>query len=120
LDGGAGNDFIKGGAGDDTIDVGQGNDRVFYTDASDGKDVILSFDGNATGGQDYLDISDFLQNLGIDNEDRAARVGVVDNGASVEVWLDYDGDKTLDSAIATINTTDTVTVGEDIVLIPAF
>jgi len=115
LVGGAGNDHMTGGKGDDTLDTSSGNDTVLYNSAADGFDVILGFDGNATGGQDTLNLNDYFEALGVNNlADRAARVGLADNGATVDVWIDTDGDDALDVKIAEIHTIDVVKVGEDI------
>jgi Ca2+-binding RTX toxin-like protein len=116
LIGGSGNDELRGQSGDDTLDVGSGNDMVFYLSAVDGHDVILGFDGNAVGGQDHLDLDTYLDKLGIDPEDRADHVGLVDSGASVEVWMDIDADGALDFAIATLQTKDAVTLGQDVII----
>jgi Ca2+-binding RTX toxin-like protein len=56
IDGGGGNDTVTGGAGDDRINVNAGNDTVLYTSKLDGQDVIDNFDGNASGGQDALNL----------------------------------------------------------------
>jgi Ca2+-binding RTX toxin-like protein len=116
LDGGIGNDSVTGGAGDDTITVISGNDTVFYTDVVDGKDVINGFDGNATGGQDALNLDALFEILGVVDGGRAARVDLTDKGASVEVRVDTDGDSTFDLFVATINTADAVTIGEDVIV----
>jgi Ca2+-binding RTX toxin-like protein len=67
LSGGIGNDFIDGGAGNDTVTGGAGNDMMVASNGNDvflfaagfGTDRIISFDANAAGGQDRLDISAF-------------------------------------------------------------
>ncbi|GAB2174678.1 calcium-binding protein [Dongia sp. agr-C8] len=114
LIGGDGDDWMRGEAGNDTIDTSAGNDVVSYTSKLDGFDIILGFDGDATGGQDYLDLNVYFEALGVDLEDRAGRVGLVDNGAVVDVWIDTDGNKFLDTKIAEVHTTDTLKVGEDV------
>jgi Ca2+-binding RTX toxin-like protein len=65
ITGGAGNDTIEGGSGNDQIDVSDGNDTMRYTSAFDGTDVINGFDGNASGGQDVLDLDALFDSLGI-------------------------------------------------------
>ena len=56
LSGGRGADVLNGGAGNDTMDGGPGDD-VFIFAAGFGKDGVLGFDANPSGGQDLLDIS---------------------------------------------------------------
>ena len=46
--------------------------------------------------------------------DRAARVSIVDKGASVEIAVDTDGDLSFDLAVATLKTADAITIGQDI------
>ncbi|WCM49899.1 heme peroxidase [Pseudomonas sp. WJP1] len=58
LDGGTGNDTVTGGAGNDIMDAGIGND-IFLFAAGFGTDQIISFDANAAGGQDRLDVTAF-------------------------------------------------------------
>jgi Ca2+-binding RTX toxin-like protein len=124
LDGGAGNDTLVGGAGNDTltggsgadqIDVSSGNDTVRYT-ALDGTDVINAFDGNASGGQDTLNLDALFDSLGIAAANRAAHLSVNTHAASVDVVFDSDSNGTFESVIATLNTTDAITVGADIVV----
>jgi Ca2+-binding RTX toxin-like protein len=114
LIGGDGDDWMRGDAGNDTIDTSAGNDVVSYLSKLDGFDIIQGFDGDATGGQDHLDLNSYFDALGVDSEDRAGRVGLVDNGAVVDVWIDTDGNNFLDTKIAAVHSTDTLTVGEDV------
>jgi Ca2+-binding RTX toxin-like protein len=114
LIGGDGDDWMHGDGGNDTIDTSAGNDVVSYMSKLDGFDVILGFDGDKTGGQDYLDLNAYFDALGVDLEDRAARVGLVDNGAVVDVWIDTNGNNSLDTKIVEIHTTDALKVGEDV------
>jgi len=116
LVGGTGDDQLFGGAGSDTITGGTGNDRIVYTDVLDGHDVVLAFDGNAAGGQDVLDLGNLFTNLSVPLGDRAARVSIVDSGASVEIAVDTNGDLTFDLAVATLKTADAITIGQDILL----
>jgi Ca2+-binding RTX toxin-like protein len=118
LIGGDGDDWMHGNGGNDTIDTSLGNDIVSYSSKLDGFDVIEGFDGDATGGQDLLNLYSLFEELGVAPEDRAGRVGVVDNGAVVDVWIDTDGNNLLDAKIAKIHTTDVITVGQDISVIP--
>ena len=56
----------------------------------------------------------------LDGDQRAARVGLVDNGAVVDVWIDTDGNKSLDTKIVEIHTTDALKVGEDVNVISLY
>ena len=112
LNGGGGHDTLTGGAGNDTITGGAGNDKISYTSTLDGLDVVIGFDGNAAGGQDVLDLSGLFASVPVG--DRAARVSIVDKGASVEIKVDTDGDLTFDLHVATLKTADAITVGPDI------
>jgi Ca2+-binding RTX toxin-like protein len=117
LDGGGGNDVMIGQGGNDTINVSQGNDTVQYWSELDGYDIIQGFDGNATGGQDVFNLDSYFDSLKVDIWDRAERVGITDNGTSVDIWLDTNGDGFLNAKIATLQTADAVTVGADIQVI---
>src|SRR5882724_1227494 len=116
IDGGTGSNQITGGAGNDHIDVANGDDTVFYTSKLDGKDVIDHFDGNATGGQDHLDLDALFDGLGVATVDRAGRVSVIDNGTSVDVHVDADGKAGFELVVATLNTADDITIGPDILV----
>lgn len=116
LDGGNGNDTLVGGGGDDTIIVSKGNDMAVYQSTLDGHDLITGFDGNAAGGQDLLDLETLFNNLSVGVGDRAARVQITDKGTTVEVRVDTDGDLTFDLFVATIQTPDAVTVGQDVLV----
>jgi Ca2+-binding RTX toxin-like protein len=116
LIGGAGNDTLTGGSGNDQIDVSVGNDTVRYTSALDGADVINGFDGNASGGQDVLNLDVFFDSLGIAAANRAARLSVDTHATSVDVRFDADSNGSFERVIATVNTTDAITVGADIVV----
>ena len=113
LDGGAGNDSIAGGAGNDRIDVGAGDDTVFYTSKLDGKDVIDNFQGS----KDVLNLDGLFDTLALPGT-RADHVSLVDHGASVDVRVDADGKASngFELVVATLNTTDTIVVGTDIVV----
>jgi Ca2+-binding RTX toxin-like protein len=117
LNGGGGKDTIFGGAGNDTIDVSLGNDIVHYISVLDGKDLITGFDGNAAGGQDVLDLHLLFDSLLVANVDRAARVSIVDSGASVQIRVDTNGDTTFDLAVATLKSADAITVGQDVLVV---
>jgi Ca2+-binding RTX toxin-like protein len=112
FDGAAGNDTIIGGAGDDTITVSLGNDRVvwgFEFDFLDGHDLIVGFDGNPLDGQDVFDLDLIFDNWAVPTNDRASSVSIVDNGATVDVYYG-------DTVAATLQTTDEITIGEDVSL----
>ncbi|HZF35063.1 MAG TPA: CAP domain-containing protein [Candidatus Angelobacter sp.] len=124
LDGGAGNDTLIGAAGNDTliggngndqIDVSSGNDTVRYTSTLDGTDVVNGFDGNASGGQDTLNLDALFDSLGIAAANRAAHLSVDTHATSVDVLFDANGNGSFQT-IATLNTTDAITVGADIVV----
>ncbi len=117
LGGGAGNDTVFGDAGNDTIAVGQGNDTIAYSSVLDGHDVVSKFDGNPVGGQDTVDLDALFDGLGIATVDRAARVNIVDKGATVDVNVDTDGNVGNGfEVIVTLQTADTVTLGEDVLV----
>ncbi len=116
LTGGVGDDAFTGGAGDDTITGGTGRDELRYTSILDGHDVFIGFDGNAAGGQDVLDLNLLFDSLGVQTADRAGRVSILDNGASVDVIVDTDGLNGFDLTVATLKTADAITVGQDILV----
>lgn len=114
--GGAGNDALIGGKGDDTLTGGAGNDIIYYTDVFDGHDTVIGFDGNPAGGQDVFDLSQLFASLGVVAGDRAARVQIIDKGATVEIAVDTDGVGGFDLAVATLKTADNITIGQDILV----
>ncbi len=116
LIGGAGNDTLIGGSGNDQIDASVGNDTVRYTSVLDGTDVINGFDGNATSGQDVLNLDALFDSLGVAAANRAARLSIDTHATSVDVRFDADGNGSFESIIATLNTTDAITVVADIVV----
>ena len=118
ITGSAGNDIISGGSGNDRIKGGAGNDSVLYSSPLDGLDVIDGFDGDAAGGQDTLDLDALFDGLGVTAADRAARVSVVDNGGSVNVAVDVDGNAAngFEVVLATLNTADAITIGQDVLV----
>ncbi|MCK6454263.1 MAG: calcium-binding protein, partial [Alphaproteobacteria bacterium] len=109
----AGNDTIDGGAGNDTIDGGAGADTFRYTSTGDGFDSILGFDGDGAD-QDVLDLDKLFDALGIDTADRAGRIQVTDQGGSWLIQVDTDGTGGVDLDVATIASTDTITVNQDV------
>jgi Ca2+-binding RTX toxin-like protein len=130
--GGAGNDFLAGDDGNDTLDGGDGNDTLVLDVDSDtlvvdkgndlvilqtvnGSDVIVGFDGNATGGQDKLSLDAFFDQLGIANADRAALVEIKDEGSTVKISVDSNRDSIFES-VAVLQTNDAITMGSDIIL----
>lgn len=116
LGGGEGDDTVFGGAGNDTVAVGLGNDTVSFSSVLDGHDLISKFDGDAAGGQDLVNLDALFAGLGVDVALRATRVSIVDKGATVDVRVDADGNiaNGFELTIATLQTADTITVGEDV------
>ena len=121
IDGGAGNDSIIGGEGDDTINVAAGNDVVKFISVLDGHDLITGFDGNAAGGgQDKIDLIALFDSLPgpVPPDQRASRVAILDHGSTVDIRINADGDLSngYELTIATLQTKDAVTIGEDVIL----
>jgi Ca2+-binding RTX toxin-like protein len=118
INGATGNDTVTGGIGDDSINLSSGNDTVRYTSGLDGNDVLTGFDGNAAGGQDTLDLDVLFDNLTVATLDRAGRVSVTDNGASVTIAVDADGNlgNGFELAVATLKTPDAIAIGQDILV----
>ena len=121
LTGNGGDDTIQGGGGNDTLDGGDGDDRFLYTSKLDGKDVINGFDGDATGGQDVLDLDALFDSLAVDTDLRDDRTVLTDKGSSVEVRVDVDGNVAngAEFLVATLNkanVADLITVGEDVLV----
>lgn len=114
ISGGSGNDLILGGHGDDVIDLlpGGGSDIVRSTSTLDGHDVINGF-GAGSVGRDFVDLEPLLDSLGIATADRAARVEIADNGLTVDINVDADGDigNGFELALATLATAGTITAG---------
>jgi Ca2+-binding RTX toxin-like protein len=118
LTGGIGDDVATGGQGDDTFTGGTGKDVMRYTSVLDGHDVVIGFDGNPAGGQDMLDLNQLFDSLNVLTADRAGRVSILDKGASVDVFVDTDGNlfNGFELTVATLKTADNVTVGQDILV----
>jgi Ca2+-binding RTX toxin-like protein len=115
LSGGAGDDALFGSEGDDTITGGAGNDTILYTSQVDGHDLIIGFDGNPIGGQDVLHLGGLFESLGVSGKDRASRISILDKGATVDIFVDLDGSPFTNSLlIATLKTSDAITVGQDV------
>jgi Ca2+-binding RTX toxin-like protein len=118
LTGGLGNDTVTGGGGNDQIDTADGNDTVRFTSVLDGHDVISNFDGDATGGQDTVDLDALFDSLFIAGADRAGRVIFTPGSGTVDVSVDasalHDGSNIV--AVATLNTNDAITVGQDVLV----
>jgi hypothetical protein len=116
--GSGGDDTITGGAGNDELDGGAGNDAFRYTGPLDGHDVIDNFDGTAAGGQDTLNLDALFDSLGVAAADRSGHVSIVDHGGSVDVAIDADGNAAngFELTAVTLNTNDTITVGQDVLL----
>ncbi len=115
---GGGNDTIAGGAGDDLIFGDSGNNTFVVSSPLDGHDIISGFDGDALGGQDTLNLDALFDGLGVAAADRAGRVSLADNGASVDVSVDADGNAAngFEFTVATLNTADAITIGQDVLL----
>jgi Ca2+-binding RTX toxin-like protein len=93
LTGGGGDDTLVGGAGDDTM-YGTGGNVLFIFNAGFGNDVINDFDANATGGQDFLDLTGFTGANDItDAISFASHVHITSVGSVVTVIVD-DGTAT--------------------------
>jgi len=90
---------------------------VRFTSVLDGHDVISNFDGDsAGGGQDTVDLDALFDSLSIAGPDRAGRVTLTPGVGAVDVSVDvsalYDGSNVI--TVATLNTTDAITVGQDV------
>jgi Ca2+-binding RTX toxin-like protein len=118
LTGNDGDDVILGNRGDDTITGGAGLDTFRYTSLLDGHDVILDFDGDPMGGQDTLNLDALFDALGIANGSRAGRVELTDNGGTVDIRVNADGNggNGFELHVATLTTADTISIGQDIVV----
>jgi Ca2+-binding RTX toxin-like protein len=118
LFGNDGDDTITGGLGDDITFGGAGNDTFRFTSALDGQDILADFDGDAIGGQDVFDLDAFFDSAGVAEADRAGRVFISDSGESVNVSIDADGNAAngFELLAATMNTANTITVGEDVIV----
>jgi Ca2+-binding RTX toxin-like protein len=92
LEGNQGADYLRGGAGNDRLNGGGGNDSLYVAEGNDtivlkpffGHDVVVGFDGNASGGQDKIDVTA----LGITAANFAARVAIADAGNDVLITID--------------------------------
>jgi Ca2+-binding RTX toxin-like protein len=81
----AGNDVLIGGQGDDTLTGGDGVD-IFMFGVGFGNDLVLEFDADPAGGQDFLHIA----GLGITSADFAANVNFADDGMDTVVSIGGD------------------------------
>ena len=103
------------------VQASDGSDVVHLTSlaSTDIKQVlILDFDGNPLGGQDVLDLDPLFDDLGVESANRAGRVSIVDNGATVDVFVNADGNagNGFELAVATLQTPNTITLGQDVVV----
>jgi Ca2+-binding RTX toxin-like protein len=100
--GGAGDDVMAGDAGADTLVGGAGQDTYRYNagDLLGVADVILGF-GVGGADQDFVNLDEVLDKLGVADADRAAKVSFVDTGADVELRLDTDGNGSFDWTVLT-------------------
>lgn len=112
LNGGPGDDELTGGPGDDLLILGEGSDTV-HLGLSGGHDTIEGFDGDPTDGQDVLALDALFDDLGIAEADRASRVGITDNGSTVEIHIDVPA---ADDLVLILQTVDDIVVGSDIVV----
>lgn len=97
--GGTGTDSFTGGDGNDqykdaglgaseTVSVLLGDDRVFFTKGSAFSAVsIFSFDADAAGGQDIVDLDAFFDDLGFADADRQFGAGINVVGGS-QLFID--------------------------------
>lgn len=112
--GGSGDDLFIGGHGDDVINLlpGGGSDIVRYASALDGHDVVDGF-GASGVGRDFIDLDPLLDSLGVATGDRSGRVQIVDNGSTVDINIDADGDigNGFELALATLATSGAITAG---------
>jgi Mg-chelatase subunit ChlD len=98
LDGEAGDDALVGGAGVDTYDLDNeagDNDTIYITSTLDGNDVVNTFgDGSNNGGaasQDFINLDQLLDSLGVASGDRDGRVQISDGGSNALVTIDLTG-----------------------------
>jgi hypothetical protein len=89
--------------------------------------VLQSFDGTGgAGAQDFLDLDQLFDSLGIDTAARAALVSTVDlnggtNGPTWEVRVNADADGAtgtggFELVVATVQSADNITVGQDVLV----
>lgn len=112
LTGNIGRDTLRGGAGIDQLYGGKGRDVFEFTALTDAGDVIHDF--NAAGGE-YLKVGTLLSSLGWGGGDAVAGgwLGLVQNGANVDVMLDTNGSAAggTVTTLATINNEDVAGLG---------
>jgi hypothetical protein len=63
-----------------------------------------------------LDLDALFDSLGVAAASRQARLSLETHAASVDVRFDADGNGSFESVIATLNTTDAIAIGSDIVV----
>ena len=102
----------QGGDGIDFYQVG----KLAGTDLK--QLVILDFDGNPLGGNDVLVLDPLFDALGVGATSRAGRVSIVDKGATVDVFVNADGNAAngFELAVATLHTVSSITVGQDVMV----
>ena len=88
---------------------------MFYTSTLDGYDVIQNFDGTSSGGQDFVDLDQFFDSLSVATNLRDDRTNIDDNGSTVDIQIDADGNGSFELTIMTLNTSNSVTEGSDVV-----
>ncbi len=112
LNGGGGHDTLTGGAGNDTITGGAGNDKISYTSDAGWPRCCHRFRRQCGRRAGCARSQRLFASVPVG--DRAARVSIVDKGASVEIKVDTDGDLAFDLHVATLKTADVITIGPDI------
>jgi VCBS repeat-containing protein len=114
LDGGTGNDSMTGNAGNDTINAGTADDIVYYTSVLDGYDIIQNFDASGSA-HDTVNLDQLFDSLNVATNLRDDRTNIDDNGNSVDIQIDADGNGSFELIIMTLQTSNTVDEGTDVV-----
>ena len=80
--------------------------------------MVTGFDGNAAGGQDQINLDVLLDSLLIAANDRETSVDIQDKGSTVEIRVDADGNSGngAELLMVTLNTTDEISFGADVIL----
>lgn len=125
LDGGAGNDtlvgddgndWLIGGPGRDNLSAGAGADRFVIRSMDEGGDRIRSFD---KAGGDRLDLSDLFDDIGYNGTNPVAEgyLRAVQSGTAVNVQIDPNGGANDFVTIATLQSTQLSSLGDDYVIV---
>src|SRR6185312_15907428 len=124
------NDWIDSGPGNDTINCSSSyydgyygywnsdNDTVAVSSLN-GSDFIEGFDGDPSYGQDVLTLDPLFDALGVVEGERAGRVQI--DNVSPGIWnvsVDADGDSGngFEAMVAQIQSSDTISVGQDVLV----